>query len=88
LIPRTFVDDVEHRLAVDIEYIDDNGVVEIDVVPQVKLETARGSTVFLALLTVFRQVFECLPVDVVTGPFEYVLQLSYRRVAKTTVETS
>jgi hypothetical protein len=33
LIPRTFVDDVEYRLAVDIEYIDDNGIVEIDVVP-------------------------------------------------------
>ena len=54
LIPRTFVNDVEHKLAVNIEYIDDNGVVEIDVVPQVKLETARGSIVFLALLTIFR----------------------------------
>jgi hypothetical protein len=77
---------MEHRLTVDIEYINDNGVVKIDIIPQVKLETARGSTVFLALLTVFRQVFEYLPVDIVTGPFEHVLQLSYRRVAKTIVE--
>ena len=88
MIPRTFVDNVEHRLAVNIEYINDNGVVEIDIVPQVKLETARGSAVFLALLIVFHQVFEYLSINIVTGPFEHVLQLSYRRVAKTTVKAS
>ncbi len=77
---------MEYRLAVNIEYINDNGVVEIDIIPQVKLEMARGLTMFLALLIVFRQVFEYLPVDIVTGLFEHVLQLSYRWVAKMIVE--
>ena len=73
LIPHTFVDNVKHRLAVNIEYINNNRVIEINIVSQVKLETARGSAVFLVLLTVFRQVFEYLPVNIVTGPFEYIL---------------
>ena len=73
MIPCIFVDNVEYRLTVNIEYINDNGIVEINIIPQIKLEMARGSTVFLALFIIFCQVFEYLPVDIVTGPFEHVL---------------
>jgi hypothetical protein len=54
LILYTFINNVEHRLTVNIEYINNNGIVKIDIIPQIKLETARGSTIFLVLLIVFR----------------------------------
>ena len=64
---------MEYKLIINIKYINNNRVIEIDIVPQVKLETVKGSTVFLALLIIFRQVFKCLLIDIMTSPFKHVL---------------
>jgi hypothetical protein len=77
LISSTLVNNVEYRFSVDVEDIDDYQVVKIDVVSQIKLKTTRGSTVFLAVLIVFRKVFECSSVNVVTSLFKHVLQSTY-----------
>jgi hypothetical protein len=65
---------MENRLPVDIEDVDDDGVIEIDVVLQFEHESARGSSVLLAVLAVSRQAVEDSFVDVVAGSFEHLLQ--------------
>ena len=77
LVSSAFVDDVEHRFAGDIENIDDNRVIEIDVVSQVELESSGRLAIFLAVLTVFRKVFQSSSVNVVPCSFEHVLQSAY-----------
>jgi hypothetical protein len=56
LISSAFVDDMENGLATNIHDIDYDGVVEIDVVTERELESARGSTISLAVGTVLRKV--------------------------------
>jgi hypothetical protein len=53
LVSCTFVNYVKHRLPRNIEDVDDNGVVEVNVVSQVELESAGCFPMLLAVFTVF-----------------------------------
>lgn len=48
LISCSFVDYVEYRFALNVEHVDDNGVIEVDVV-EIELESAWRLTVPLAV---------------------------------------
>ena len=69
LISSSFVDNVQNRLPVNIEDIDNNGVVEIDIVSQVELELTRRLAVSLAIFAVFRKVFQGFLIDVMACSF-------------------
>jgi len=39
LVPGSFVDYIEYKFTINIEYINDNRVIEIDIILKVKLES-------------------------------------------------
>jgi hypothetical protein len=53
LVSCTFVNYVKHRLPCNIEDVDDNGVVKVNVVSQVELESAGYFLMLLAIFAVF-----------------------------------
>jgi hypothetical protein len=57
LVSSAFVNDVEYKFAGNIKNINDNRVIKVNVVFQVKLESSRRLVVFLVMLIVFRKVF-------------------------------
>ncbi len=57
LVSSALVNDMEYRFARDIENINNNRVIKVNVIFQVKLESSRQLAVFLAVLIVFRKVF-------------------------------
>jgi hypothetical protein len=57
LILSAFINNVEYKFIKDIKNINDNRVIEIDVVFQVKLELFKRLAVFLTMLIIFRKVF-------------------------------
>jgi hypothetical protein len=77
LVSCTFVNYVKHKLPRNIKDVDDNGVVEVNVVSQVELESARCFPMLLAMFVIFCQVFERIMVDVVLCSFEHVFQPTY-----------
>jgi hypothetical protein len=68
---------VKYKLPRNIKDVDDNGVVEVNVVSQVELESAGCFLMLLIVFAVFCQVFERIIVDVVLCSFEHVFQPTY-----------
>ena len=67
LVSGAFVNDMEDWFSVDVEDIDDNGVVKVNVVLQGKTESSGGSAVLLAVFAVLRKVVEGVSINVVAG---------------------
>jgi hypothetical protein len=73
LVSSAFIDDVEYRFVGNIENINDNRVIEIDIIFQVKLELSGRLAIFLVVLIVFRKVFQSSSINIMPCSFEYVL---------------
>ena len=73
LVLSAFVDNVEYRFARDIENINNNRVIEINIISQVELELSGRLAVFLAVLIIFRKVFQSSSINVMPYSFEHVL---------------
>ena len=69
LVTGVFVEYVEYRFPGNIKNIDNNGVIEVDIVPQVEPEISGRLGVLLTILTIFREVFQYFFIDIVICPF-------------------
>jgi hypothetical protein len=72
LISCTFVNYIKYKLSYNIEDIDNNGIVKVNVVLQVELESAKCFFILLTMFAIFYQVFERIIIDIVLCSFEHV----------------
>jgi hypothetical protein len=77
LVSSAFIDNVEYRFAGNIENINNNRVIEINIISQIELELSGQLAIFLAVLIVFRKVFQSSSVNIIPCSFEYILQSAY-----------
>jgi hypothetical protein len=73
LISSALINDIEYKFAVNIEDINNNGVIKIDIVFKVEFESFKRLAIFLAMFIVFHEVFERSSINVMISSFKHVL---------------
>ena len=65
----SFVNNVENWLSIDIEYIDNNKLIKLNIVAEVKFKSAGRFAVLLAVGIKFSEIFKSLAVYIIAGAF-------------------
>jgi len=60
---------MEDGFTINIKHVNNNRVVKINIIFEVKLESSGRLTVLLAVFTVFSQVIKCFLINVMPGSF-------------------